>query len=226
MKIVVLGGTGILGSELKKLDDNLITFGSDLNITKFEELDKKLKSIDPDIIINCAAIKSEKVDLEPMKAIDLNIIGSCNVSKYCFENNKRCVYISTDYIYPGTKGNYSEIDTVLPVNNYAWTKLAGEVPVRLVKNHLIIRTSFGNSKFDYNVAYNNLYTSKDYVDIIAPKILKTSKSEIVGLMNIGTKRKTIFEYAQERNSVDSTSLAESKDFSLDIKLYIENEQKI
>jgi dTDP-4-dehydrorhamnose reductase len=226
MKILILGGTGILGKELKRLDENIMTFGRDLDITKFDQLEERLKIIDPDIIMNCAAIKSEKVDLDPLKAIDLNIIGSCNVSKYCFENNKRCVYISTDYIYPGIKGNYSETDTVLPVNNYAWTKLAGEVPVRLVKNHLIIRTSFGNSKFDYNVAYDNLYTSKDYVDIIAPKILKTAKSETVGLMNIGTKRKTIFEYAQERNSVDFTSLTESKDFSLDIKLYIENEQKL
>lgn len=224
MKIVVLGGTGILGNEMKKNDENLLTYGSDLDITKPELLLMKLDELNPDVIINCAAIKSESVDLDPLKSLDLNIIGSVNIAKYCIERNKRLVYISTDYVYPGIKGNYKEEDSLLPTNNYAWTKLAGEVPVRFVKNHLIIRTSFGTTKFDYEIAYTNLFTSKDYVDIIAPKILKISKSNLIGIVNIGTERKSIFDYANKRNLVNPGKLPSLRDFSLNTKKFYEKEQ--
>ena len=214
MRIVIVGGTGILGTEFKKIDSDLICLNSEYDIFEFEKLEKKLYEIKPDIIINCAAIKSQNVVLDPIKSINVNIIGSCNVSKYSIENGVRIVYISTDYVYPGTKGQYSEEDPVLPSNSYAWTKLAGEAPVKLVKNHLIIRTSFGSSKFDHENAYKNLYTSKDYVDIIAPKILKAAKSNYIGTLNIGTERKSIFDYANRRNIINGIEKSSDSDFSL------------
>lgn len=197
--IVIIGGTGILGVELSK-NDNVISLNSKFDLYSFNYLKNLLDRVKPSIIINCAAIKSEKVDENPIDAINLNIIGAANISKYCIEKNIRLVYISTDYVYPGDVGDFKEDDNINPVNNYAWTKLAGESSTRLVNNHLIIRTSFGSSKFPHETAFDNLYTSKDYVDIIAPMIFKASTSNIKGTINIGTEKKSIFNFAKRRNN--------------------------
>jgi len=109
------------------------------------------------------------------------------------------VYISTDYVYNGIQGNYKENDPILPHNEYAWTKLGGECSVRLIPNHLIIRTSFGSNLFPYKQAWENQIVSKDYVDIIAPMILKATKSDLIGILNIGTNPKSIYDYAIKKN---------------------------
>lgn len=214
MPTVVIGGTGLLGCELKHLDSSLICVGSDHDVFEFTKLRDLLDSIVPTSIIHCAAIKSEKVDENPVKAININIIGTANLAKYCIEKSIRLVYISTDYVYPGIAGNYLESDPVLPHNKYAWTKLAGEAPVMLVPDHLIIRTSFGASEFPYKKAYHNLFVSKDYVDVIAPMVLKASLSGMQGVVNIGTDRKSLLDYASSRNKVDIASIPFQKDFSL------------
>ena len=146
-------------------------------------------------------------------------MGTAKVAKECLEANKRLVYISTDYVYPSLTGNYKETDALLPFNSYAWSKLGGECAVRLVPNHLIIRTSFGSSKFPYEIAYNNKWTSKDYVDIIAPMILQASQSELQGVINIGTEKKTIFDFASKRNTVKGKPLTDNsspRDSSLNL----------
>jgi dTDP-4-dehydrorhamnose reductase len=216
--IVIIGGTGLLGKELSKNKDT-IPLNSNFDLYDFTKLEEFLNNNKPDIIINCAAIKSENVDYYPIDSINLNIIGSANISKYCIEKNIRLVYISTDYVYPGDNGNFKEDDNLNPQNNYAWTKLAGESSTKLVKNHLIIRTSFGDSIFPYKYAFKNLYTSKDYVDIISPMIFKASTSTFIGTINIGTEKKSIFEYAIRRNSVMSSNIPNDKDFSLNLQKY-------
>jgi dTDP-4-dehydrorhamnose reductase len=78
-----------------------------------------------------------------------------------------------------------------------------------VPNHLIIRTSFGATEFPYTEAYNNKWTSKDYVDIIAPMILEVANSDLTGVINIGTESKTIFEFANKRNQVKGKPLTDN-----------------
>lgn len=221
MKIVVTGKYGLLTSELKKIDDRIISLSKeDYDITDYNII-SKLNILNPDIIIHASAITdSQIVKLDPILSIKTNIVGTANISEYCLLNNKRLVYISTDYVYPGIDGNYKEIDPILPVNEYAWTKLGGECSVRMVRNHLIIRTSFGHSVFPYENAWANQTVSKDYVDVIAPKILKVANSEMTGIINIGTEPKTIFEYAYRRNKTIKQSMLDSKkDFSLNLERY-------
>jgi dTDP-4-dehydrorhamnose reductase len=221
MKVVVTGKHGLLTSELQKIDDTILGLSKEYyDITKLSII-SKLNTINPDIIIHSSAITDSKVIIkEPILSIKTNIIGSANISEYCLLNNKRLIYISTDYVYPGLDGNYKESDPVLPVNDYAWTKLGGECSVRMVKNHLIIRTSFGPNVFPYDQAWGNQIVSKDYIDIIAPKILKAAKSNINGVLNIGTEPKTIFDYAYKRNNlVKKVFLKEKKNFSLNLEKY-------
>ena len=199
MKVLMLGGTGLLGSEFKKISDFILA-GSEIDITVENELFSKLNTIKPDIIL-LAAAKTNSVDIDknPISAINTNIIGAANVTKYCIKNNIRLVYISTDYVYDSKSDNHQEDEPINPFNFYAWTKLGGECSVRGHKNSLIIRTSFGSTEYPYEYAYDNRYVSKDYVDVIAPMIKDLTLSEETGIINVGTEGKSLFKYAIERN---------------------------
>ena len=215
----VLGGTGLLGVELKKLDPSLVCTGREVDIRSYKDLYDYLNKLNPDTIVNAAAI-TNSVDIakDPIPAIETNIIGAANVAKYCYAHSKRLVYISTDYVYPGT-GNHVEDAPLSPNNEYAWTKLGGECSSRLVADHCIIRTSFGSPNFTHPVAYTNLFHSKEYVDVIAPKLLKVIKSNFRGSINVGGLKKSSYIYASERNQVTPAETLVLKDFSLNTEIY-------
>ena len=105
------------------------------------------------------------------RSIDLNIIGTANITKICKKLNIKLVYFSTNYVYPGKKGNYKETDPLLPVNNYAWSKLGGETSVQLYKNSLILRVCMTEKPFVHNKAFANVKTSfifhEDVVKIVS-----------------------------------------------------------
>ena len=67
------------------------------------------------------------------KSISTNIIGTANIVNACNKFKIKLIYFSTNYVYPGIKGNYSENDPLLPINNYAISKLGGECSVQLYK---------------------------------------------------------------------------------------------
>lgn len=216
MKILLTGGSGLLGTELLKLNNNIIAPShSELDINNKEEVLSYINKINPDIVIHAAAVLDNRVlENNPEIAINTNISGSANIAIACIKNNIRLCYLSTDYIYQGTRGNYIEEDEILPFNFYAWTKLGGECSVKGVKNHLIIRVSFGKSEFSYPVAFSDKWSSKDYVDIIAPMILEAALSPLTGILNLGTDRKTLFNYAKLRNSeVKPIKLADTSFFT-------------
>lgn len=229
MKTLLFGGSGLLGTELRKISKNIIAPShSEVDIIEFDKLREYIKSINPDLVINaCAETDNRKIEKFPQLAINTNIIGAGNLSIICRELNIRLVYISTDYIYKGNRGNYVESDEILPFNLYAWTKLGGECSTVSVKNHLIIRTSFGKNKFDYPVAFVDKWVSKDYVDIIAPLIYEAALSPLTGVLNLGTKRKTLYEHAKERNAdvqpikVSETNYFTPYDNSLNLQKWID-----
>ena len=199
MKVLVLGGTGLLGSELKKISD-FICVGSEIDISNQSNLTFELDKINPNIIVLAAAkTNSVEIDKNPIDAINTNIIGSANVTKYCIENDIRLVYISTDYVYDSTGMEHEENEPLNPFNYYSWTKLGGECSVRGYKKSLIIRTSFGSIEYPYTHAYSDRFVNKDYVDVIAPMIKDLVLSDETGIINVGTKSKNLFQYAQERN---------------------------
>ena len=220
MRIAITGKSGNLTQELQRIHPEIIVLDShNYDISK-PSIASRLITHNIDVIIHAGAItNSNLVESDPTQAIKINIIGTANISNYCIKQNKRLVYISTDYIYPGETGDYKETDSILPYNQYAWTKLGGECSVCLVPNHLIIRTSFGSSKFSHEQAWTNQLVSKDYVDIIAPKILQAVKSNVVGILNVGTEPKSLFDYAQRRNNVKPAKKLHDKNFTLNTGKY-------
>ncbi len=201
MQILLTGGTGLLGSELLKLGVDLIApRRSELDITDAFAVAEYINKLLPDVIVHAAAVTNNRdIEADPSEALEVNVKGTANLAQACLESGARLVYISSDYVYKGDRGNYSESDEVLPSNLYAWTKLAGEAAVRAVANHLIIRTSFGASEFQYPAAFTDKWSSKQYVDEVAPKILQAAVGSVTGVLNIGGSRRTLYEYASERN---------------------------
>lgn len=210
MKILLTGGSGLLGQELQKIDSEIIApLRKDMDVRSFGFIMAQLEKHNPDVVIHCAAFKDNRlIEKDPRSAIEINIAGTANIAIACLELGIRLVYISTDYVYPGDHGQLRETDPLKPFNLYAWSKLGGECSVKAVPNHLIIRTSFGESKFPYKEAFTDKWSSKDYVDVIAPMIYESSVSPLTGVLNLGTERKSLYSYASQRNEVTPVRVGE------------------
>jgi len=194
-EILLTGGSGLLGTEIKNNAFDIIApHHTEFDITNYEQMNSFInehKNINT-IIHGAAFISPPLIEKDPVKALEVNIVGTANIVKLCVQNNLHLIYISTDYVYKGDKGKYSEDDELLPQNKYAWSKLGGETAVKLYDDSLIIRTSFCESVFPYDKAFVDQFTSRDSVTVIAPMILKIAKNESLnGIINVGTERKTI-----------------------------------
>ncbi len=202
-RILLTGGSGLLGKELLKINPDIEAPGKGaLDICDESNVFAFLywNNNNYNTVIHCAALLDQNtIEKDPHKVIQTNIIGTANIAMWCSRLKLRLVYISTDYVYPGKSGDYNESDPVQPFNFYAWTKLGGEAAVRGVKDHLIIRTSFSGSECKYPVAYDNLWRSREYVDKLAPDIYEAAISDLQGVLNLGGPRRTPFDYARERN---------------------------
>jgi dTDP-4-dehydrorhamnose reductase len=201
-KILVTGGTGRFGSILKGLKTNyemLFPSKTTLDITNLKSIQKYIKLKKPNIVIHLAGLSRPMNihDHQIQKSIDLNIIGSSNITKACAEKNIKLVYFSTNYVYPGTEGNYKESDNLLPVNNYAWSKLGGECAVQMYKNSLILRLCMTERPFIHKEAFCNVKTSFIYHDEVAKILLKLIN--IKGILNIGGPTKSVYNFAKADN---------------------------
>lgn len=205
MNILLTGGSGTLGSELIKLisltDHKLDSPNSkSFDITDFNSLSSYNCPFPPDILIHCAAYTDVKASETDISApLETNIIGTCNIIKYCNLKNTKLVQISTDHVFDGEEGIYLPESKVNPITKYAKSKAAAEIAASMYSNCLIIRTSFFPYKFPYEKAFTDQYTSKDYIDIIAPKILKAALSNLTGIAHCGSSRESIYNIAKRRN---------------------------
>jgi len=195
--MLVTGGSGLLGTALKKIFPRAIYPGKeDFNICDLDQITGFLEKNRVETIFHGAAFTSPpKVDKEPIKAIDVNIIGTSNIVKVAAKFGCKVVYISTDYVFKGDKGNYKEDEPVFPVNNYAWSKLGGECAVRLYDNSLIIRTTFGPDVFPYEKAFTDQWTSRESVSKTAQMIKLLLEKDSRGVVHVAGDRKTVHEYA-------------------------------
>ena len=169
------------------------------NILDIKSIDKLIKKINPKIIIHCAAL-SRPMNIHEKnisKSIDLNIIGTANITKASEKNKIKLIYFSTGYVYEGKKGNYSEKDPVKPFNNYGLSKLGGECSVAMYKNSLILRITMTEKPFTHKEAFSNLKTNfmfhEDLVKIL-PKVLNKK-----GIINIGGKSQSVYSFAKKYN---------------------------
>lgn len=200
MKILFTGGDGHLNSKFKELSNDGFIFlsKSELDITSEESIEKVFNNLDFDYVIHSAAISRPMSlhDDNPQLSIDVNIIGTANITKACITHTKKLIYISTDYVYEGIFGRYTEEKGTKPFNKYGWSKLGGECSVQLHDNHLIIRLAMVEYPFPYDSAFDNVYKSCIWSDEVPEKILKLIDQ--VGTINLGGKPQSIYHFAKER----------------------------
>ncbi len=207
-KILLTGGSGNLGQTIIKsgyFPNILAPSHKTLDITKPKTLEKFFAKNHFDAIIHCAALaRMAECEKNPLKAIETNIIGTSNlvmevIKKESISNvSIRFIYISTDGVYHGSRGNYSEQDATIPYNKYGWTKLGGECVVNLLLNYCIIRTSFFNPqdiRFDYSAI--DIYSSKIPINYLVQAIAIMLENSFIGTINIGGERKSDYEKYKE-----------------------------
>lgn len=157
MKILVTGGSGVIGSYIvqgcleRKIDVEFTflkhTFetrnaGHNLDITNKNDVLSLIAKIKPDIVIHTVALTN--VDLcennKPL-ANSINVEGTTNVVDACKKTGANIIYVSTSSVFDGKKEKYVETDKPNPTTNYGITKLRGE---EIVTNsgiqHMILRT--------------------------------------------------------------------------------------
>ncbi len=116
------------------------------NVSSMSSVMRAVYEVQPDVIVHAGAYT--KVDLAEaegrLEAYAVNAYGTRAMAQAAAEVGARLVYVSTDYVFDGTKGSaYTEWDEPAPLNEYGRSKLAGEQFVRaFVRNHYIVRTSW------------------------------------------------------------------------------------
>jgi len=216
MNVFLTGGSGLLGKQLvNELDKRGVRHHSPTH-TAFNVIEQRLGDVilwggfKPDVVIHCAAVaRYRDVEKDIGKALGTNVIGTCHLIRECIQHDIRMVYISTDHVFDGLDGPYGVGDKINPITKYAKTKAAGELAVRTYDNSLVIRTSFCPSEFMFDTAYTDKWTSQDYVDKVAPKILDKCLSDQVGVCHVGHPRRSFYDLAVERHpDIKKGSVAE------------------
>lgn len=186
MKILLTGGSGQLGKELKKLRNYQAPSSRVFNIVDRDSVETGLAHYQPDLIVHAAAYTNTFApDNDPMEAFDCfvtNVLGTRNLVELA-----KCpiIYISTESAYH-------------PYNFYVLTKVQGEHEVSLHKyGYKIIRTSFRCDPFEYPKACTDMYTVADTAKNIAKLIDKMIELPVDNKMIcLGTGVKTVYELAK------------------------------
>ena len=191
INILVTGGNGQLGSELRELTPNyqdynfLFTDIKDLDITNHTTVAAIMEINNITVIINCAAYTAvDRAETEPELANTINHLAVANFAQIAKDKNIKLIHISTDYVFDGTNHKpYLETDTPNPKSVYGQTKLDGELAIQLINpaNSIIIRTSWVYSKFGNNFVKNmlRLAENRDEISVVADQIgTPTSASDL------------------------------------------------
>lgn len=141
----------MLGSDLLRAIYNrpgYIAMGltrQDADITDPDKITRAIVELKPDVVIHCAANTDvDGCQLKPESAFSVNALGTRNVALACQRAGAAMVYISTDYVFDGTKTEpYLEWDRTAPINVYGHSKLAGEwYTASLLDRFYIVRSSW------------------------------------------------------------------------------------
>lgn len=170
-KILITGANGQLGTELRHLlDERGIEYvardAKDMDITDRQTVDEQLSQLKPEVIYHCAAYTAVDKAEEEGKEINwkVNEDGTRNLAEVAAKIGAKLVYLSTDYVFDGTKTSEYEVDDPTnPKNEYGKAKLAGEKAIQAAMNdYYIIRTSWVFGKYGKNFVYTMLRLAKDH----------------------------------------------------------------
>jgi len=170
MKILITGISGLLGGNLayyfRDRHDIVGIYHSNPveisrvttvkgNIAEPDEMHRLISQFQPDVLIHCASITNiDYCETHRSAAYKINVEGTRNIVHCLRGSAAKLIYISTDAVFDGLKGNYSETDPINPPNYYGQTKYEGEMEAQQRKKSLVVRTNiFGwNIQSKYSLA--------------------------------------------------------------------------
>lgn len=169
-KILVTGGNGQLGNELRRLCRNypglefIFTDVDMLDITNPDAVSVFMEASKPAIVVNCAAytdVDGAEDDVKNVRKI--NALAPQVLAAACAMQNAFLIHISTDYVFDGnTTIPYTEDDRTNPISVYGSSKLEGEEKIKTVfDDYVIIRTSWMYSAYGHNFMRKMIELGKD-----------------------------------------------------------------
>ena len=180
MKVLVTGVNGQLGYDVIKClnERNIACKGVDLldfDITNKEQTSAYICDYHPSIVIHCAAYTAvDRAEEEKDLCYRVNAVGPANIAAVCKEIDAAMVYISTDYVFPGTGEKFYEVDdTTGHLSEYGNTKLEGEKAVRnYLDKYFIVRISwvFGKNGNNFVKTMLRLGKEKDELNVVGDQI--------------------------------------------------------
>ena len=232
-KVLVTGASGLLGSKLVKAlsegyevipthSTHSIHPGSvRMDIVDGDEVARVLSGVEPKLVVHAAAETNvDKCETNRELAWNVNAKGTRNIAEACAKMCVKLVYVSTDYVFDGEKGLYSEEDEAKPVNYYGVTKLKGEEFVReLCEDFIIARTSvlYGWHPSKVNFAtwvidslrnskgisvVEDHYDSPTLADNLAEIILRIVGMDLTGAYHVaGSERISRYDFAMKTAEV-------------------------
>ncbi|HMS56907.1 MAG TPA: dTDP-4-dehydrorhamnose reductase [Fimbriimonadaceae bacterium] len=145
MRVLLLGGFGMLGSEVAlRMPDAERPTVSEFDVSNPEHV-ARVAVEKYSLVINCAAYTAvDKAETEPDAAFATNALGPGLLARACSMAGSPLIHISTDYVFDGTKSSpYVESDPTNPICEYGDSKLAGEEGIRAATSaYWILRTSW------------------------------------------------------------------------------------
>lgn len=180
-KILITGGAGQLGSELKDLYQNRSDVESyfldreELALDITEAIVEGISAYQPDVIIHGGAYTAvDRAETEQVLADKVNHLASKEIAKYCQANGTKLIAISTDYVFDGNSASpLNEQATVSPINVYGDTKLKGEQAIQVnCSEAIIIRTAWVYSTYGNNFVKTmlRLMSERDEISVINDQI--------------------------------------------------------
>lgn len=164
MMILITGSNGQLGTELRYLlDERNVEYVAvdvaEMDITNPDMVEEVFAQVKPTLVYHCAAYTAVDAAEDEGKALNqaINVDGTVSIAKACQKYNATLVYISTDYVFDGTKTvgqEWLETDIPDPKTEYGRTKRLGEEAVeKYVDQFYIIRTAWVFGHYGKNFVF-------------------------------------------------------------------------
>ncbi|MHB8110071.1 MAG: SDR family oxidoreductase [Syntrophorhabdaceae bacterium] len=218
--MLITGASGMLGSNLAYYfretynvtglyNDNPIAMNGvnmqRVNILSEKDLRLAIDEASPDVLVHCVGLTNvDTCEIEHEKADMLNVTGTKVIADSIKGLKAKLIYVSSDSVYDGKKGMFSEADAVNPQNYYGMTKYLGELETLKIENSLVMRTNF----FGWNIrhtrrsiaewvmhelshgntiqGFNDVFFSSLYTFDLAKMLDISLNRDIAGIFNFGS----------------------------------------
>lgn len=187
---------------------------TELDITDASACGAVLASLRPTVVINCAAYTDvNAAEAERRTAFQVNAVGAGYLARAAHAVQARCIYLSTDYVFDGTKSDpYEEDDPPCPINAYGASKLAGEHRTMAeTPTWTIVRTSWlfgrggrnfvetilerGRGQATLDVVCDQ-WGAPTYTRDLAPALVDVALAHLAGILHLtGTGYCSWYEFA-------------------------------